>query len=68
MGWEKSDYKGRVCWEQNGQRVFDTADIEKLQDEPSSCTSDNIKINALWFLYGIFIGLIIGILLGIVLT
>jgi len=67
MGWSKSDYKGKVCWEQNGQRVFDTADIEKLENSLLSppLFEYNIGrgIRCVLFLLGVFIGAIIGIAL-----
>ena len=63
MGWSKSDYEGRVCWEQNGQRLFDTNDIDKLENETVSthiCTkNEGIGKGCLLFLFGLLVGILI---------
>jgi hypothetical protein len=63
MGWSKSDYEGRVCWEQNGKRVFDMADIEKLE-KPAS---PHIHKPAFPYIHAriIIIGFVIGLLIGL---
>jgi len=59
MGWTKSDYEGKVCWERGGQRLFDTADIDKLENEmtPSHICVKNGSTAWEIFLFGFLIGL-----------
>jgi len=67
MGWSKSNYEGKVCWEQNGQRLFDTADIDKLENtllETPLFEYNVVRgISGVLFVLGVFIGIIIGIAL-----
>lgn len=30
MGWNRTDYDGRTCYERNGQRLFSTEEIDAL--------------------------------------
>ena len=68
MGWMKSDYEGKVCWEQNGQRVFNTDDIEMLENkqrsEPINFRHTNNDAVTGWVLLVVFIFLI-GVSIGI---
>ena len=70
MAWTKSDHEGKICWEQGGQRLFDTADIDKLQGISQQAIDEFAyigKINipdaiskVLYFIIGICFGFIIG--------
>ena len=60
MGWTKSDYEGKVCWEQNGQRVFDTTDIEKIENRLDTCTRNKgVGVGWLFFFLGFLVGIIV---------
>lgn len=58
MSWVKSDYKGRVCWEQDGSRVFDTAEIDKFEHTCNN-NSDNLSILVVVFFVGVIVGLLL---------
>ena len=68
-GWTKAEYEGKVCWEQDGQRVFDTADIEKLEKSSGYYCGHTRTYNIGGSFAGILvIVLIIGILIGLLIA
>lgn len=67
MGWIKSDHGGKVCWKSDGRRVFDTADIEKLDNRYTLCQENLISTMGMWSMVIIFIlGVLTGLIIGIV--
>lgn len=62
-GWTKAEYEGKVCWEQNGQRLFDTADIEKLEEASKQSHKPDPDETGVTLL--LVATLIIGIIIGV---
>lgn len=65
MGWIKSEYEGRVCWENNGERVFDRSKLFQ-ENNTKPIQPINIPISfglIMYFLIGVIVGLAIGTLI-----